>query len=193
MNCWWKRSVADFIDYTGNEIPEKSYRLYLFPGGMQSPRDCRQFDYSTTMFWIQRRITLPPFAQGIWKITPDIIEAIPEIQTIETGLLHLFLQHTSASLTINENADSDVPGDLNRLAEKLAPESFPYHHTCEGADDMPAHVKSSLFGVSLSIPVGNGRLLLGMWQGVFLCEHRRRIHRRTLVMTLFGQKNELNS
>jgi len=140
------------------------------------------------MLWVQRHLTLPPRAQGIWKITSDIIEAVPEIQTIETGLLHLFLQHTSASLTINENADSDVPLDLNRLADKIAPESFPYDHTCEGPDDMPAHVKSSLFGVSLSVPVGNGRLLLGTWQGIFLCEHRRRTHRRTVVLTLFGTK-----
>ena len=141
------------------------------------------------MMWIQRHLTLPPRAQGVWTVTSDILEAIPEIQTVKTGMLHLFLQHTSASLTINENADPDVPVDLNRLAEKIAPESFPYEHTCEGPDDMPAHVKSSLFGVSLSIPVGNGRLLLGTWQGIFLCEHRRRTHRRTLILTLFGERD----
>ena len=130
---------------------------------------------------------LPPRAQGVWKITSEILEAIPELQMVKTGILHLFLQHTSASLTVNENADPDVSVDLNRLAEKIAPESFPYEHTCEGPDDMPAHVKSSLFGVSLSVPVGNGRLLLGTWQGIFLCEHRRQLHRRTLILILFGE------
>ena len=144
------------------------------------------------MIWIQRKITLPSHSQGVWSITSEILRALPELDSIETGMLHLFLQHTSASLTINENADPDVLDDLTRITEKIAPVSFPYSHTCEGPDDMPAHVKSSLFGVSLTIPVGQGRLLLGTWQGIYLCEHRQRPHRRNLVLTLFGQKEERN-
>ena len=121
-------------------------------------------------------------------ISSDVLRALPEIMEIEMGLLNLFLQHTSASLTINENADSDVPHDLNNVVDAIVPETFPYRHTCEGRDDMPGHVKSSFFGVSLNIPVGNGRLLLGTWQGIFLCEHRRHSHRRSIVLTLYGNK-----
>lgn len=138
------------------------------------------------MLWIQRKITLESHSRGVWKITSNVLQALPELQRIEIGQLNVFLQHTSASLTINENADADVPYDLDQVLDKIVPETFPYAHTCEGPDDMPAHVKSSLFGPSLTIPVGNGRLLLGTWQGIFLCEHRRRSHRRTLVLTLFG-------
>jgi secondary thiamine-phosphate synthase enzyme len=101
-------------------------------------------------------------------------------------MLNVFIQHTSASLTINENADPDVLVDLERALDSLAPEDFPYQHTIEGGDDMPAHVKSSLFGCSLSIPIGDGRLRLGTWQGICLCEHRRRAGRRSLVITLQG-------
>ena len=117
-------------------------------------------------------------------ITNEVLEALPEIDTVPVGLLHLFLQHTSASLSINENADPDVPGDLVMGLDRIAPDHFPYRHTVEGEDDMPAHLKSSLFGVSLTIPVGEGRLLLGTWQGIYLCEHRRIRHRRNLILTL---------
>ncbi len=137
--------------------------------------------------WIQKQITLPSYSKGVWKITSEIVRALPELNRFETGLLHVFLQHTSASLTINENADGDVPIDLDRVTDKIVPESFPYEHTCEGPDDMPAHVKSSFYGVSLTIPVGQGRLLLGTWQGIFLCEHRKRSHRRSLILTLCGE------
>ena len=109
-------------------------------------------------------------------------------QMENTPLLHLFLQHTSASLTINENADPDVTVDLEMAIDRIAPESFPYVHTLEGSDDMPAHVKSSLFGASLTVPVGEGRLLLGTWQGIYLCEHRQAKHRRSIVLTLTGEK-----
>jgi secondary thiamine-phosphate synthase enzyme len=103
------------------------------------------------------------------------------------GLLHIFIQHTSASLMINENADPDVPGDLLRVLETLAPEDFPYQHTLEGPDDMPAHVKSALLGSSLSIPVSDGKLCLGTWQGIYLCEHRNRGGSRKLMLTLNGE------
>ena len=101
-------------------------------------------------------------------------------------MLHVFIQHTSASLTINENADPDVPHDLARVFDSLAPEDFPYRHTCEGPDDMPAHVKAALLGSSVTAPVADGRLALGVWQGIYLCEHRDRATARRLVLTLQG-------
>ncbi len=106
---------------------------------------------------------------------------------MEVGLLHLLLQHTSASLTLNENADPDVQVDLEASMNSIAPESFPYIHTCEGPDDMPAHVKSSLLGASLTLPVRNGRLALGTWQGIYLVEHRNRATSRRIVATLWGE------
>jgi len=119
-------------------------------------------------------------------ITDLVLAAVPEISELSVGLLHVFLQHTSASLTINENADPDVAADLERALDHLAPEDFPHQHTIEGPDDMPAHVKNSLLGCSLMIPVREGRLALGTWQGIFLCEHRNRASRRTLILTLQG-------
>ena len=120
-------------------------------------------------------------------ITPEIIEAMPELSRVKVGILHVFIQHTSASLTINENADPDVIVDLDRALGELAPEDFPYRHTVEGPDDMPGHIKASLLGSSVSVPVQNGRLRLGTWQGIFLCEHRRRSSGRRLVLTLQGE------
>jgi secondary thiamine-phosphate synthase enzyme len=138
------------------------------------------------MTWIQRTTELAPHAPGFHLITRDIVAALPELAQIDVGLLHVFLQHTSASLTINENADPDVPADLETSFAAIAPEDFPYRHTCEGPDDMPAHVKSSLLGASLTIPIRHGQLALGTWQGIYLCEHRRLGGRRRLVLTLWG-------
>jgi len=112
---------------------------------------------------------------------------MPEIGQIRVGLLHVFLMHTSASLTLNENADPDVPEDLDRALNTIAPESFPYRHTIEGPDDMPAHLKTSLLGCSVTIPVREGRLCLGTWQGLFLCEHRNHGGSRRLTLTLQGE------
>ncbi len=137
--------------------------------------------------WIQRDIRLPPFSRGLHEVTGEIVEALPELAQVRVGLLHVFCQHTSAGLTINENADPDVPHDLARSLDAQAPEDFPYRHTVEGPDDMPAHVKTSLVGSSLLIPVTNGRLRLGTWQGVFLCEFRIRPRARSLVLTLWGE------
>jgi secondary thiamine-phosphate synthase enzyme len=120
-------------------------------------------------------------------VTREVLDAVPELKHIKCGLLHVFLQHTSASLTINENADADVPGDLERSFNALAPENFPYRHTVEGPDDMPAHVKAALLGSSLSIPVRDGRLALGTWQGIYLCEHRNHASPRRLILTLHGE------
>ena len=138
------------------------------------------------MAWFQHEIQLPAFPQGIHKITDRVVAALPELDRVAVGLLNVFVQHTSASLTVNENADPDVLHDLDRSLDALAPEDASYRHTEEGADDMPAHVKASLMGCSLTIPVRNGRLCLGIWQGIFLCEHRRQGGRRRLMLTLHG-------
>ena len=122
------------------------------------------------MLWFQRKITLPPYRRGFHLITRAIKESVPEIEEVRVGLLNLFLQHTSASLTINENASPEVRDDLESSTNALAPQDFPYQHSLEGPDDMPAHIKSSLLGVSLVIPVQSGRLALGTWQRIFLCE-----------------------
>jgi secondary thiamine-phosphate synthase enzyme len=139
------------------------------------------------MAWIQRTIELAPLGRGFNLVTREVVAAVPELARIEIGLLHVFIQHTSASLTINENADPDVPEDLEASFAAIAPEDFPYRHTCEGPDDMPGHVKASLLGSSLTIPVSQGALALGTWQGIYLCEHRRRGGRRRLVLTLWGE------
>ena len=130
---------------------------------------------------------MPSFRRGIHPITRIVLNATPEIAGIRMGLLHVFLKHTSASLSINENADSDVLVDLDRVLDSVAPEDFPYRHTVEGLDDMPGHVKSSLFGCSLTVPIRDGRLSLGTWQGICLCEHRHNAGRRNLVVTVQGE------
>ncbi len=139
------------------------------------------------MPWIQRTIQLQALPRGFNLVTRRVVEALPELRHIEVGLLHVFIQHTSASLSINENADPDVPADLESALSAIAPEDFPYRHTIEGPDDMPAHVKASLLGSSLTIPVAGGSLALGTWQGIYLCEHRRHGSRRRLVLTLWGE------
>jgi secondary thiamine-phosphate synthase enzyme len=139
------------------------------------------------MPWIRRKLTLPPRSRGCHLVTQEVLALLPELPKFRTGLLHVFIQHTSASLTINEAADGDVRTDLERSLNAIAPEDFPYEHTIEGPDDMPAHVKASLMGSSVSIPVGDGELLLGTWQGIYLCEHRNRGGNRSLVLTLWGE------
>ncbi len=137
--------------------------------------------------WCQRQIRLPAFSRGFHLITDHVERELPEIADVQIGLLHVFIMHTSASLTINENADPDVPVDLESSINAIAPENFPYHHTMEGPDDMPAHVKASLLGSSVSVPVHEGRLCLGIWQGIYLCEHRNHGGHRRLTVTLQGQ------
>lgn len=139
------------------------------------------------MYWTQHALELAPRRRGFHLITLEIMQQIPEIERLRVGLLNLFLQHTSASLTINENADPDVRVDLETSVSAIAPESFPYEHTCEGPDDMPAHVKSSLLGASLTLPISNGRLALGTWQGIYLAEHRNHATARRVVATLWGE------
>lgn len=135
--------------------------------------------------FIQKNIVIAPRPRGFHLITTDILHAIPEIKKMEVGMLFLFLQHTSASLTINENADPTVRGDFERFINRLIPENQPYYqHDYEGSDDMPAHLKSSLLGNSLQIPISNGELGLGTWQGVYLGEHRNHGGSRRLLATL---------
>ena len=140
------------------------------------------------MLWVQRQIQLPPYSRGLHLITDRVVDEMPEIAQLSIGLMHLFIQHTSASLTINENADPDVPRDLEMALSTIAAEDLPYRHTIEGPDDMPAHVKAALLGSSFSIPIQDGRLALGTWQGVFLCEHRNRAAARRIMLTLNGQQ-----
>ena len=139
---------------------------------------------------IQKEITLPAYPRGFHLITSHIISAIPELRDCRHGLIQVFIKHTSASLTINENADPTVREDFERHFNKMVPENAPYYvHTYEGSDDMPAHIKSSLLGASVQIPVTNGSLNLGTWQGIYLCEHRNRGGNRSLVITLIGNKS----
>ena len=139
------------------------------------------------MGWFQHTLSLPAFSRGCHLITREVIAALPELAACRVGLLHVFITHTSASLAINENADPDVRADLERHLNVMVPENAPYYaHTLEGSDDMPAHIKSVLIGPSLTIPVTNGRLALGTWQGIYLCEHRDQGGSRRLILTLQG-------
>lgn len=139
------------------------------------------------MAWLQRHVSLGPFRRGFHLVTRQIVEALPELKQFRVGQLQVFIQHTSASLTISENADVEVRSDLEAVFNQLAPESFPYEHTYEGPDDMPAHVKSVLLGHDILIPISQGRLALGTWQGIYLCEHRNRASARNLVLTIQGE------
>ena len=139
--------------------------------------------------WIQKTITLSPKSRGFHIITQDVLEQVPEIEKIKTGILHLFIKHTSASLTINEDADPTVRTDFESHFNILVPENQSYYqHTFEGPDDMPAHLKASLLNSSVSIPITDGELNLGTWQGIYLCEHRDRGSTRKLVATIQGEQ-----
>jgi secondary thiamine-phosphate synthase enzyme len=140
------------------------------------------------MPWHQVEIRLKPRPRGFHLVTAEIVGAVPEIARYRIGVAHIYVKHTSASLTINENADPDVRADMARWFDHAVPESAPYfEHTAEGPDDMPAHLKASLLGSSVSIPIRDGRLALGTWQGVYLGEHRDHGGSRTVVVTLSGE------
>ena len=139
------------------------------------------------MAWFQTEVRLAPRRRGFHLVTAEVEAALRGMPRFSVGLLHVFIRHTSASLSINENADPDVPRDMEAAMNAIAPESFPYTHTSEGPDDMPAHVKASLLGSSVTVPIGAGRLLLGTWQGIYLCEHRDRGGPRSLVLTAQGE------
>jgi secondary thiamine-phosphate synthase enzyme len=137
--------------------------------------------------WLQREITLRPRPRGFHLVSREVLEALPELGDVRAGLLHLFIRHTSASLTLNENASPDVRDDFESYFNAAVPEDAPYWtHTMEGPDDMPAHIKASVLGPSLTLPVGDGRLALGTWQGIYLCEHRDHGGARSLLATLMG-------
>ena len=139
------------------------------------------------MHTIQKEILLPSFSRGFHLITSLIEEKLLELKEIKAGILHVFIQHTSASLTINENADPTVREDFESHFNRYVQENAPYYkHDYEGSDDMPAHIKSSLLGASVQVPITNGRLNLGTWQGIYLCEHRNHGGNRKLVLTILG-------
>ncbi|CAO3648952.1 unnamed protein product [Cunninghamella blakesleeana] len=139
------------------------------------------------MSWFQKEIRLKSQSRGCHLIHNEVISQVPEIKNIKVGMANFFLQHTSASLMINENCDPDVRTDMEMGLNKIVPESFPYIHVDEGSDDMPSHLKSGLIGVSLNIPITNGKLNLGTWQGIYLCEHRNYGGSRKMVITIQGQ------
>ena len=138
--------------------------------------------------WVQREVRLGPRPRGFHLVTDEVVEAVPEIRRIGVGVVHVFIRHTSASLTLNENASPDVRRDFESYFDAAVPEDASYWtHTLEGPDDMPAHVKASVLGPSVSIPIAGGRLALGTWQGIYLCEHRDRGGGRTVIVTAWGE------
>lgn len=139
------------------------------------------------MKFYQKEIRLQDFQRGFHLVTGTVLQSIPEINEIQTGMLQVFIKHTSASLTINENADPTVRTDFESHINVMVPENAPYYlHDYEGSDDMPAHIKASLMGASVQIPITKGKLNLGIWQGIYLCEHRDNATGRNLVITAFG-------
>jgi secondary thiamine-phosphate synthase enzyme len=139
--------------------------------------------------WIQRELTLEPRPRGFHLVTREVVGHLPELAELRVGLLHLHILHTSASLTLNENASPDVRRDFEHWANAAVPEDFAWTHTDEGADDMPAHVKASLMGSSVTVPIARGRLALGTWQGIYLGEHRDRGGARRLIATINGERD----
>ena len=138
--------------------------------------------------WLQKEFRLKPRPRGFHLVTNEILSEIPELKTFKLGLLNLLIKHTSASLSINENADPTIRQDFENFFTRTVPENEPYYlHQDEGPDDLPAHLKSSILGASLNIPITNGRLNLGIWQGIYLCEHRDHGGRRCIVATLQGE------
>lgn len=141
------------------------------------------------MKWYQKEIALKPRERGFHIVTDEVIEQFSEIKNIKTGLIHILIKHTSASITLNENYDPDVRTDMEKFFNKAVKENEPwYNHNSEGSDDMPAHIKSTLIGSSLTIPITNGKLNLGTWQGIYLCEHRNHAGSRKIVVTIFGEE-----
>lgn len=138
--------------------------------------------------WIQKQINLKPRPRGFHLIADEIVQQLPELENLKIGIVHIFMLHTSAALTLNENADPTVRQDFEDYFNQIAPENAPYYrHTDEGSDDLPAHLKSSLLGNSLTIPITKGQLNMGTWQGIYLCEHRNQGGSRRLIITVNGE------
>lgn len=141
--------------------------------------------------WVQREIRLEPRPRGFHLVTREVLDELPELRSVDVGLLHLLIRHTSASLALNENASPDVRRDFESWFDQAVPERAPYWtHTFEGPDDMPSHVKAALLGPALTLPVSRGRLALGTWQGIYLCEHRDRGGSRSLMATIWGSDSD---
>ena len=138
------------------------------------------------MIWDQVAIRLSAYPRGFHLVTAEVTRQLPRISEISIGVIHLFIQHTSAGLTLNENADPDVRHDMETAINHICPEDLDFVHTIEGPDDMPAHVKASLFGSSVSVPIRDGQFALGIWQGIYLCEHRNHASGRNLIATIWG-------
>jgi secondary thiamine-phosphate synthase enzyme len=142
------------------------------------------------MNWIQKEISLSPKSRGFHIITSEIARQLPEISQLSVGLIHIFICHTSASITINENVSPDVRKDFESHFNQMVPENATYYrHTLEGADDMPAHIKSSILGSSVTVPITDGRINVGTWQGIYLCEHRNNGGSRRLIVTVLGEEH----
>ena len=140
------------------------------------------------MTWAQRDVRLAPRERGFHLVTDEVARAVPEIRQLRVGIAHVFIRHTSASLTLNENASRDVLRDFETWFDQAVPDGAPYWtHTLEGADDMPAHIKAALLGSSLTLPISDGEFALGTWQGIYLCEHRNHGGARTLTVTVAGE------
>ena len=140
------------------------------------------------MTWLQQEVRLAARPRGFHLVTDEIVDAMPELASIRVGIAHVFIRHTSASLTLSENASPDVRRDFREWFDRAVPDGAPYWaHTLEGPDDMPAHIKSSLTGSSLSLPIADGRLALGTWQGIYLCEHRDSGGPRSVLVTAWGE------
>ncbi len=141
------------------------------------------------MNWYQKEISLRARSRGFHLITDEILNQLTDLKKIKTGLMHILIKHTSASITLNENYDPDVRSDMEKYFSRTVKENEPwYEHNSEGSDDMPAHIKSTVIGSSLTIPITNGRLNLGTWQGIYLCEHRNHASSRKLVVTISGEE-----
>lgn len=143
-----------------------------------------------TTLWKQKQFSLKARPRGFHLVTREIVEQLSELREIQIGLLHVFILHTSASLTINENADPDVRTDMETVFNHVVPEDLDLVHTIEGPDDMPAHVKASMLGATVSIPIRDGELVLGTWQGIYLCEHRNQGGARSIVCTMTGASRQ---
>jgi len=141
------------------------------------------------MSWHQKELALKPRGRGFHLVTEEVLSQIPEIKNIKIGLMQILIKHTSASITLNENFDPDVRSDMEKYFNRIVKENEPwYDHNSEGSDDMPAHIKSTLIGNSLTIPITDGKLNLGTWQGIYLCEHRNQGGSRRIVVTIFGEE-----
>ncbi|THX84941.1 UPF0047 domain protein [Aureobasidium pullulans] len=168
-----------------------SYSCSLLPWAASTPPPTQPTPQTTTMSWTQKQFTLPAKSRGSYLITDQVMEKVPEIKDYKVGILQLFVQHTSCALSLNENWDEDVRDDMSDALDRIAPEDRKgnlYRHSAEGLDDMPAHIKSALIGASVSVPITNGKLATGTWQGIWFLEFRASKHQRKVVATIQGEK-----